>query len=201
MNASAGGLPPRAAPASSTGARPAAFLDRDGTLIRDAHYLRDPSLVELLPGVPAALRALHEAGYALVVITNQSGIARGIISVAEYEAVRERLDALLAAEGIGLLASYHCPHHPDHGSPCECRKPGTLLHRQAAAEHRLDLARSVFIGDRWRDVQPGLTLGGRGILVPSVDTPEAELERARRDALVAPSLGDAATLVVGRPSG
>lgn len=181
--------------------RPAAFLDRDGTLIRDAHYLRDPDGVELLPGVVAALRALRDAGYALVVITNQSGIARGLVTAADYEAVRKRLDDLLDRDGITLLASYHCPHHPDFDGLCECRKPGTLLHRRAAAEHQLALEQSVYIGDRWRDVQPGLTLGGRGILVPSADTPEAELERARAEAAVAPTLGDAVTLVVGRTSG
>jgi histidinol-phosphate phosphatase family protein len=176
--------------------RRAAFLDRDGTLIRDAHYLRDPEQVALLPGVIPALAALRDAGVALVVITNQSGIARGLISAADYEAVRARLDALLAAEGLALTASYHCPHEPERSGPCECRKPGTLLHRQAAAAHALDLARSVYIGDRFRDVAPALALGGRGILVPSVDTPADEIARAERDASVMPTLGAAVALVL-----
>lgn len=180
----------------SGAARPVAFLDRDGTLIRDAHYLRDPAKVELLDGVPAALRALAAAGYATIVVTNQSGIARGLLSELDYLAVRDRLDALLAAEGVTLTASYHCPHHPEISGPCECRKPGTRLHRLAAAEHGLDLARAVYIGDRWRDIAPAHELGGRGVLVPSVDTPPEELERARSEARVAASLQEAVALVL-----
>lgn len=180
-----------------TALRPAAFLDRDGTLIHDAHYLRDPSLVRLLPDVAAPLRRLADAGHALVVVTNQSGIARGLLSEMDYQAVRARLDALLAAEGIALDASYHCPHEPERSGPCECRKPGTLLHRRAAQDLGLDLTRSLFIGDRLRDVAPARALGGRGILVPSVDTPDDERERAAREAELAPTLRDAVALVLG----
>jgi D-glycero-D-manno-heptose 1,7-bisphosphate phosphatase len=160
--------------------RPALFCDRDGTLIHDAHYLRDPADVRLLDGTVAMLRAFRDAGWALVVVTNQAGIARGLITPAEYEAVRARLDALLAAEGVTLDATYHCPHHPDVSGPCECRKPGTALYEAAATAHALDLARSAWIGDRWHDVSPALVLGGRGLLVPSDDTPPDERERAAR---------------------
>ncbi len=177
----------------------AAFLDRDGTLIRDAHFLRDPALVELLPGVPVALQALAAAGFALVVVTNQSGIARGLLTEAEYDAVRAQLDALLAAHGVTLTGSYHCPHEPERSGPCECRKPGTLLHRRAAADHDLDLTHSVYLGDRWRDVAPARALGGRGILIPGPDTPDEDRARAAREAEVATSLGDAVALVVGAP--
>ncbi len=180
--------------------RRAAFLDRDGTLIRDAHYLRDPAKVELLEDVVPALKALRDADYALIVITNQSGIARGLVTEAEYEAVRARLDALLAAEGVALTATYHCPHEPERSGPCECRKPGTLLHRRAAAAHEVDLARSVYIGDRFRDVAPALALGGRGILVPSVDTPADEIARAEREAQVLPTFGAAVALVLANPA-
>lgn len=176
--------------------RPAAFLDRDGTLIHDAHYLRDPAHVRLLPDVVAPLRRLRDAGYALVVITNQSGIARGLLTEQDYLAVRDRLDALLAADGITLDASYHCPHEPERSGPCECRKPGTLLHRNAARDLGLDVTRSVFIGDRFRDVAPALALGGRGILVPSVDTPSDEISRAERDAELATTLAHAVALVL-----
>jgi histidinol-phosphate phosphatase family protein len=179
--------------------RPAAFLDRDGTLIHDAHYLRDPALVRLIDGVPAALRRLAEAGYALVVITNQSGIARGLLTDADYEAVRATLDALLAAEGVTLDASFHCPHEPGITGPCECRKPGTLLYRQAIERFALDPARSVFIGDRWRDVAPGLELGGQGILVPSDNTAPDDIVRAGADARVVTTLHDAVSLVLGTP--
>jgi D-glycero-D-manno-heptose 1,7-bisphosphate phosphatase len=168
--------------------RPAAFLDRDGTLIRDEHYLADPDLVTLLPGAADAVRALNAAGVPVVVVTNQSGIARGLVTEAQYEAVRARLDALLAAEGARLDASYHCPHHPDHGSPCDCRKPARGMYEAAAADLGLRLDASLFAGDRWRDVAPGLAFGGTAVLVPSHNTPAADVERARREARVAERL-------------
>lgn len=181
----------------SGGARPVVFLDRDGTLIRDAHYLRDPARVALLPGVVDALKRCASAGYALVVITNQSGIARGLLTEADYDAVRARLDAELARHGIALTDSLHCPHEPSISGPCDCRKPGDLLHRRAADTHHLSLVDSVCIGDRWRDVAPAQTLGGRGILVPSTDTPAEDIARATQSAEVAQSLEDAVSLVLG----
>jgi D-glycero-D-manno-heptose 1,7-bisphosphate phosphatase len=180
----------------------AAFLDRDGTLLRDVHYLRDPRDVEVLPGVPAALRRLGDAGFLLVVVTNQSGIARGLLGEADYEAVDARMDALLAAEGVTLAAAYHCPHHPEHPyrgvSACDCRKPGVGLYRRAVAELGIDAATSAFIGDRWRDVEPSLRLGSAlGVLVPSPDTPPDDVARAGREAQVAADLAAAVSLVVG----
>lgn len=186
---------------TAAAARPAAFLDRDGTLIRDVHYLHDPAQVELLPGAADALRRLAAAGYALVVVTNQSGIARGMFTEADYQAVRTRLDALLAAEGVRLDATFHCPHHPDVDGPCDCRKPGALLFEQAIATLGLDAPRSVLIGDRWRDLAPARPLGGRGILVPSPDTPADELERARHHAIVVPDIGAAVDLVLSSTDG
>lgn len=180
----------RAAPA------PVLFLDRDGTLIRDAHYLRDPALVALLPGVGAALRRFRDARYALVVVTNQSGIARGLIGEGDYIAVRDRLDALLDAEGVTLAATYHCPHHPEHGAPCGCRKPGTLLFERALRELPLDPSRAVLVGDRWRDIAPARRLGARGILVPSPETPPGDVDRARAEAEIADSLDAVADLVL-----
>ena len=174
--------------------RPAAFLDRDGTLMRDMHYPRDPELVVLIDGAAAAMRRLAEADIPVVVVTNQSGIAQGKVQPTEYEAVRDRLDALLAAEGVRVAGHYFCPHHPDFTGPCECRKPGTLLYETAAREHGLDVHRSLFAGDRWRDVQPALTLGGFGVLVPSEATPQPDRERAEREAIVVPTLGAAVEL-------
>lgn len=171
-----------------SGPRPAVFLDRDGTIIHDASYIRDPDVVRLLPGAARAIRLLNEHDIPVVVITNQSGIARGMLTERDYEAVQARTTALLRAEGASILADYHCPHLPEISGPCECRKPGTLLYRQAAAEHGLDLARSAYVGDRWRDVAPGQALGGRGILVPTDSTPPEELERAEREGVTAPTL-------------
>lgn len=143
--------------------RPAAFLDRDGTILVERHYLSDPEQVELIPGAVEGIRRLQQAGYALVLVTNQSGIGRGLFTKAEYLAVQERLEQLLEREGVHLDGVYCCPHAP--GQDCECRKPGLELFRRAAAELGLDLATSVYIGDRLRDVVPAAAFGGRGILV------------------------------------
>lgn len=156
------------------------FLDRDGTLIDDAHYIARPELVRLRPGAADAIAKLNRAGVPVIVVTNQSGIARGLLTEADYTRVQQRMAELLSSVGGGahVDASYMCPHHPDFGSECECRKPGTLLFRRAAREHGLDLARSTYIGDRWRDVAPGLELGGRGILIETEQTPAEDLAAA-----------------------
>lgn len=180
-----------------TATRPALLVDRDGTIIRDAHYLRDPSGVVLLPGAAAALARFQAAGWALVVVTNQSGIARGLVSERDYVGVREALDALLRAEGVTLDATFHCPHHPDVTGPCACRKPGTLLYEQARDALGLDLGASVFVGDRWRDVEPARAFHGRGILVPSADTPAGDRTRAARELAVAVDLRAVAELALG----
>lgn len=145
--------------------RRAVFLDRDGTLIEEKDYLADPEDVALVPGAVEALERLREAGYLLVVVTNQSGIARGLYTEADYQAVADRLAELLEARGVALDAVKHCPHHPDHTGPCACRKPATGMHREAAAELAIDPARSWYVGDKISDVLPALELGGRGILV------------------------------------
>ncbi len=181
-----------------TMARPAVFLDRDGTVIEDLKYLARPEDVMLLPGAADAVRRLNDAGVPVIVVTNQSGIARGLFTEADYNAVRSRLDAVLGREGARIDASYMCPHHPDYTGPCECRKPGTLLYRQAATEQGLDLARSFFVGDRWRDVAPALTFGAHGILIAGPSTPDEEREKARREVDMARTLGEAVERVLGR---
>ncbi len=158
---------------------PALFIDRDGTLIADAHYLADASRVQLIPGAAAAVAKANAAQVPVVVVTNQSGIARGLITTFQYEAVRDRTNALLSAEGAAVLATYHCPHWGHPKEPCECRKPGLGMYREAAAAYALDLMHSAYIGDRWRDVQPALATGGIGILVPGIETPAADVEEAR----------------------
>ena len=145
--------------------RPAVFLDRDGTVIEDRHYLRDAADVRLLPGAAAAVRRLNQAGVAAVVVTNQSGIARGLHTETDYQGTVRRLEELLAREGARVEAHYHCPHLPEVSGPCECRKPGPLLYRRAADDLDLDLGRSWWVGDRLRDIEAALTFGGRGVLV------------------------------------
>lgn len=150
--------------------RPAVFLDRDGTINREVDYLADPALFELLPGVPAALRALAAAGYALIVVTNQSGVARGLLDQATLDAIHARMVRELAAEGVEFAAVESCPHHPEFPAreslpPCSCRKPlpGMLL--RAAEALGIDLARSWMVGDSLRDLQAGHAAGTRSVLV------------------------------------
>ena len=145
--------------------RLAVFLDRDGTIIEDAGFLREPSGVHLLPGAASAIRQLNQHEFVVVVVTNQSGIARGLVTLEEYNATEGRVDELLTAEGARLDAHYFCPHLPELSGPCDCRKPGSLLYRQAAERFGIDLPRSWWVGDRVRDVLPAESLGGRGILV------------------------------------
>lgn len=159
--------------------RRALFLDRDGTLIEDAHYLADASRVVLLPDAAEAIRPANEAAVPVFIVTNQSGIGRGLISEVQYEAVRARTEQLLEDAGAHVTATYHCPHAPVEGTSCRCRKPGTALYEWAAAEHGITLNGSAFIGDRWRDVAPALTLEGIGILVPSTETPPDDVDRVR----------------------
>ncbi len=145
--------------------RPAVFLDRDGTLIEERNYLADPDGVVLMAGATRALAALREAGYVLVIVTNQSGIARGLYRESDYEAVTARLMRILEEAGAPVDAVYHCPHHPDVSGPCRCRKPGTGMHEAAAEDLGLDLTASWYVGDKRSDVLPARALGGRGILV------------------------------------
>jgi len=151
-------------------ARRAVFLDRDGTLIRDPGYLADPAGVELFPATGDALRALAECGLALVVCTNQSGIARGKYTVEQYERVARRLEDLLRDEGVSLLATYYCPYHPEGDVPpwnCDHddRKPAPGMWLRAARDLGIDLAASYTIGDGERDVVAGKRAGTTSILV------------------------------------
>lgn len=172
-------------------ARAAVFLDRDGTIIHDREYLSDPAQVKLIADAPASLARLSAVGLPLIVITNQSGIGRGMFGEAEYQRVAQRVDELLAEHGITLTATYHCPDAPDVPPELSCRKPGDTLHRRAALEHTLDLKRSFYVGDKWRDVAPAVTHEATGILVPTPDTPFGDLVRAKDDALVATTLAGA----------
>lgn len=152
--------------------RPAVFLDRDGTLIVDRHYLADPDGLELLPGAGEAVARLNAAGFAVVLATNQSGIGRGYFTAEEYATVHARLVDELAKHGARLDAAYYSPDVQD-GGPDADRKPGAGMFLRAAREHGLDLARSWWIGDRRRDVQAAGRFGARGFLVCSPET-EAE---------------------------
>lgn len=158
----------------------ALFLDRDGTIIEDRGYMRDPADVVLLPGAAEALRALEAAGWTLIVISNQSGVGRGFIAPAEMDAVQSRFTELMRAAGISITASYLCAHHPDEN--CGCRKPGVLHLEQAAREHGIDLRESWMVGDRESDILCGKSAGCRTIWLRnagfSVDAGLADYEAA-----------------------
>jgi histidinol-phosphate phosphatase family protein len=136
--------------------RRALFVDRDGTLIADAGYPRDPALVEPLPGAIEALREL-QAHFALVIISNQSGIGRGLITEAEARTVHDRVIEVFARAGVGFAGSYYCPHAPE--ASCPCRKPAPGLLIDAARELGLDLATSVMVGDKPSDIAAGRAAG------------------------------------------
>lgn len=143
----------------------AVFLDRDGTIIEDMAYLRDPAKVRLLPGAAEAITRLNQRGFLAIVVTNQSGIARGLLSHNDYQMTERRLDELLGPAGARLDAHYFCPHLPELTGPCDCRKPGVLLYRQAAEQFDIDLHESWWVGDRIRDLLPAEAFGGHGVLV------------------------------------
>jgi D-glycero-D-manno-heptose 1,7-bisphosphate phosphatase len=144
---------------------PAVFLDRDGTLIEDVGFPRDPQQVRLVDGAAAALRLLATANMRLVVVSNQSGIGRGLITVDEARSVHERFIGLIAGEGIVLDGTKYCPHPPEAG--CDCRKPSPGMLLEAAEDLRLDLGRSFMIGDKVSDVEAGERAGCTTVLLGS----------------------------------
>jgi histidinol-phosphate phosphatase family protein len=167
----------------------AVFLDRDGTIIKDVKYVSQPEEVELIDGAAEAISRINALLVPVVVVTSQSGIGRGFFSLADYERVKARTDELLAQRGARIDATYMCPHKPEDG--CRCRKPGTLLFEQASADLGIDLSSALFIGDRFRDIEPATRFGARGVLVPTNATPAAEIANAEKSARVAGSLAAA----------
>jgi D-glycero-D-manno-heptose 1,7-bisphosphate phosphatase len=150
--------------------RAAAFLDRDGVLIEDAHYLAAVGQVRLIPGAAEAIATLNRAGVPVVVVTNQAGVAHGYFPQERVAEVHEYLDELLAARGARVDRYYYCPHHPDakierYRVECDCRKPKPGMLHRAAVELGLDLARSYLVGDKVSDLAAGGVAGCKTILV------------------------------------
>jgi D,D-heptose 1,7-bisphosphate phosphatase len=154
--------------------QPAIFLDRDGTVNIEKGHLRRPEDLQLLPGVGTALRSLRQAGFRLIVLTNQPVIARGEATETDVAAIHRRLEWELGKEGAYLDAIYVCPHHPDRGFPgerpelkieCDCRKPGTGLFERACRELQIDPTNSWLVGDQSRDIESARRAGVRSILV------------------------------------
>ena len=170
------------------------FLDRDGTLNPDPGYINSPDQYELFPGVPEALARLKRAGARLIVVTNQSGIARGFLTPEDLAAVHMKLKRLLDAADVSLDSIYFCPHHPDDG--CDCRKPNRGMIDQAVREWGMNLGRSYLIGDHIRDIELAKRIGARSVLVTTgvISTQEAESLKASEPApdWIASSLEEAA---------
>lgn len=176
--------------------KPAIFLDRDGTLIEERHYLSEPAQVALFPGTAEALATLAGAGFALVIVTNQSGIGRGLFTEDQLQAVHRHLEATLGTLGVRLDGIYHCPHAPEQ--VCDCRKPQPGLVDRACAELDLDPAASFVIGDKPADVALAVRVGARPILVrtgygaASANDPEVTASGA----FIAAGLTEAARYVI-----
>ncbi|HVO96097.1 MAG TPA: HAD family hydrolase [Terriglobales bacterium] len=167
------------APAESA----AVFLDRDGTLIREVNYLSRADQIEILPGVADALRRLRGRGFKLIVVTNQSVVARGRLSEAELASIHEVLRAKLAHEGAVLDAIYYCPHHPTEGHgryrvECQCRKPRTGMAEQAIKDFQLNAAASYLVGDQTIDLELAEQIGAKGILIAGGRVPVEPMNSA-----------------------
>jgi D-glycero-D-manno-heptose 1,7-bisphosphate phosphatase len=157
----------------TSGKPQAIFLDRDNTVIKDDGYFHDASAIVFIPGAIDGLRALHNAGFLLFIITNQSGIGRGYFPESDAIAVHEKITELLAEQSIPIEKIYYCPHAPEDN--CECRKPKPFLILKAAQEFNIDLAKSFFIGDHSKDIKAGKAAGTRTVFIgkDDMDNPTA----------------------------
>jgi histidinol-phosphate phosphatase family protein len=176
---------PRSIPAPRPAQRRALFVDRDGTLNPDLHYLKEAERVELYRGVGAALALAHRHDYLVVCVTNQSGIERGLYTREDVERIHARINQLLSPHRTQVDAFYYCPHAPE--SKCRCRKPATGLFEDAATDLGIDFGPSAIVGDRPLDVQAGAALG---LLTALVVPPghEADLDAEVRSTGVRPDL-------------
>jgi D,D-heptose 1,7-bisphosphate phosphatase len=181
--------------------RRAVFLDKDGTLIEDVPYNVKPELIRLTPGAQEGLRLLHRAGYLLIVISNQSGVARGYFPETALAAVECRLQELLAEFDVPLSGFYYCPHLPEgsvaeYAIDCECRKPAPGLVLQAARDFEIDMGQSWFIGDILNDMEAGHRAGCRTVLLDNGNETEWQLSDLRRPDYVVDNLYEAARQIV-----
>lgn len=178
---------------SATPPSPVVFMDRDGTLIEEVGYLDRPERVQLYPWSIDAIKALNRAGVRIVIVTNQSGVARGFFAESVVDAVHAHIAALLAAGGAHIDGYYYCPHHLDgkireYTRACDCRKPGRALVDRAVKEFNVDLQHAFTVGDRWLDVGLARAVGARGILVRTGYG--AQEERSAPDGVAADAVVD-----------
>jgi D-glycero-D-manno-heptose 1,7-bisphosphate phosphatase len=162
--------------------RRAVFLDRDGTIIEDDGYISDLGRIHLFPWSPEAINRLRAAGFLIIVVTNQAGVARGYFEERFLVEAHRHLDALLASQGARIDAYYYCPHHPDgvvaaYTRTCDCRKPAPGMIERAAADRDIDVAASFVVGDKWLDIELAQRAGAAGVLVRTGYGQSAEAER------------------------
>lgn len=180
----------------------ACFLDRDGVVIEEMDYLSDPAKAILIDGAADAIKQLHEKKFKIIVVSNQSGIARGYFSEQTLLAINKRIEELLAESGATIDAWYHCPHHPkgklpDYSMECSCRKPAPGMLLKAAQEHNIDLSRSAMIGDKTSDLEAGFKAGCPvGILVATGYGKEGIPESMPEKALYKKDIMEAAEYVI-----
>ena len=175
----------------------AVFLDKDGTLVDDVPYNVDPARLRLAQGAGPALRLMQDMGYRLIVVSNQSGVARGLFSEAALPPLFAALQGMLAREGVSLDGWYWCPHHPQgeatgYAIECGCRKPMPGMLQQAARDHGIDLARSWMVGDILNDVEAGRRAGCRTVLIANGNETEWLRSPLRTPDISAPDLLSAA---------
>ena len=184
--------------------RRAVFLDRDGTMLEEGNYVDRLDRLLFFPYTVDAIRALNDAGFAVVVVTNQSGVARGMYPESFVGEAHQYIDQRLHAGGARVDGYYYCPHHPEGTiealrQDCECRKPrpGQLL--QAASELDLDLEQSFMVGDRWKDIEAGQAVGARTVLVRTGYGTEAEREKQDARTVVLDNLIQAVSWILRQP--
>lgn len=185
--------------------RRAVFVDRDGTLNVEVNYLHRIEDLVLVPGAIEAIRALNQADYLVLVVTNQAGIARGYYDEAAMHRLHDHLADVLAEAGARLDGIYFCPHHPDFGDACDCRKPAPGMLHQAAAEHDLDLRQCWMVGDSAGDIGAGRAVGCRTLLVRTgygaqTEGTLAEADRARRPDAVVDDIRAAVRVILAQDS-
>jgi histidinol-phosphate phosphatase family protein len=183
-------------------ATPAVFFDKDGTLVEDVPYNVDPAKVRLAQGAAASLARVCAAGYRAIVVSNQSGVARGLFDEAALDPVSERVATLAGHAGGRIDGFYYCPHHPDgvraeFARACACRKPAPGLLRRAACEHGIDLGRSWLVGDILDDVEAGRAAGCRSVLLDTGAETVWQRSPEREPHYVAGSLAEATTIILG----
>ena len=171
----------------------AVFLDRDGTIAVDVNYCSCPEDFKLFPDVPESIKRLNESGFKTVVITNQSGIGRGIFTEESLALIHRKMKDELAASGARIDAIYYCPHHPDE--QCACRKPGTYLFQKAAKDLNIEFPLSFVIGDSEKDINAGKALGCKTILIDT--SPRSGLIETARADYIAKNFSAATEWILG----